>query len=90
MLNGMQYRRTDQALATPVDNELVMFDAEAGRYFGLNEVATAIWERLEHPHSLDELVESLTAEFDISKEKCREELEAFLPRLSERGLIEPV
>lgn len=84
----MRYIRSEKALATPVDDELVMFDGESGKYYGLNEVATAIWERLAQPHTVDELVESLTNEFDVAPERCREELETFIPHLLKRGLIE--
>lgn len=84
----MRYVRSEKALATPVDDELVMFDAESGKYYGLNEVATAIWERLAKPHTLEELVDGLTAEFDVAPEQCREEVAAFIPRLVERGLLE--
>lgn len=84
----MHYKRTEKALATPVDDELVMFDSESGRYYGLNEVATAIWELLEQPRSIEGLIEILTNEFEVSAETCRQEVEGFLAQLLKRGLVE--
>lgn len=82
--------RTNKALASGIKDELVMFDVEAGQYYGLNNVATAVWNHLETEKTVDELCEALTAEFDISLEECRKEMLSFLPELEEKGLIEVV
>ncbi len=80
--------RTNNALTTPVEEELVMFDTEAGKYYGLNEVATAIWNRLQNPQTIGSLINSLTAEFEISEEQCRKEVLQFLSDMINRGLVE--
>ena len=80
--------RTNAALTTPVEEELVMFDTEAGKYYGLNEVATAIWNRLQNPQTIGSLINSLTAEFEISEEQCRKEVRQFLSDMINRGLVE--
>ncbi len=80
--------RTNNALTTPVEEELVMFDTEAGKYYGLNEVATAIWNRLQNPQTIGSLINSLTAEFEISEEQCRKEVRQFLSDMINRGLVE--
>lgn len=82
--------RTNRALVSSIKDELVMFDVNAGQYYGLNNVATAVWNNLETEKTVDELAQVLTAEFDISVEECRKELLEFLPELEEKGLIEVV
>ncbi|NBB76807.1 MAG: PqqD family peptide modification chaperone [Bacteroidetes bacterium] len=82
--------RTDKALASAIDDELVMFDANAGQYYGLNSVATAVWNQLETAKTVDELAQELTTGFDISKEACLNDLLDFLPELQKKGLIEIV
>ncbi|WP_234567780.1 PqqD family protein [Rhodohalobacter sp. 614A] len=82
--------RTNRALVSSIKDELVMFDVNAGQYYGLNNVATAVWNNLETEKTVDELCQSLTQEFDISLDECREEMLAFLPELEEKGLIEVV
>ncbi|MDX1640198.1 MAG: PqqD family protein [Balneolaceae bacterium] len=82
--------RTNKALASSIKDELVMFDVEAGQYYGLNTVATAVWNHLETEKTVEELCQSLTQEFDISLEDCRKEMLTFLPELEEKGLIEIV
>lgn len=82
--------RTHKALVSSIEDELVMFDVEAGQYYGLNSVATAVWNHLETEKTVEELCQSLTQEFDISLEECRKELLEFLPELKDKGLIEVV
>ncbi|NBC02666.1 MAG: PqqD family peptide modification chaperone [Bacteroidetes bacterium] len=82
--------RTNKALVSSIEDELVMFDVNAGQYYGLNNVATAVWNHLETKKTVDELCQSLTREFDISLDECRNELLEFLPELEEKGLIEVV
>lgn len=80
-------KRTDRIVASSINDELVMFDAEAGKYYSLNSVASNIWTHLEEPKTIRELCDTLSERFDITPEKCREELIGFLPDLEKKGLI---
>ncbi len=80
--------RTKKILASPIYDELVMFDSDAGKYYGMNTVASVIWNNLEESKTIEEMCDILTGKFDISKEKCLEELIGFLPDLEKRGLIQ--
>lgn len=82
--------RTNKALVSSIEDELVMFDVNAGQYYGLNNVATTVWNHLETEKTVNELAQALTSEFDISVEECQKELLEFLPELEEKGLIEVV
>ena len=81
-------KRTNKALASAIDDEVVMFDADAGKYYGLNSVAAAVWNMLEEPATIEEICDQLTKEYDVGKEKCMDEVLGFLPDLQEKGLIE--
>lgn len=80
--------RSESALSSPIEDELVMFDSQAGKYYGLNEVAASIWNHLSEAMTVAALGDRLAAEYDITPDQCRAELLAFLPRMQERGLIE--
>ena len=83
-------QRSDQPMTSAVADELVMFDAEAGKYYGLNDVATVIWNLLEEPKTVEELCDLLTEEFDVSIEQCRKDVIKFLPKMREKGLVQEV
>ena len=40
----MRVRRIDDVLDTDIDDQTVMMDIEQGRYFGLNDTGTRIWD----------------------------------------------
>jgi hypothetical protein len=79
--------RSDEPIWSPAGPEVVMLSVEQGKYFGLNEIAAAIWERIEHPIGVDALCDSLRHDFDVSREQCEAEVLAFLDQLSAKGLI---
>ncbi|HQT26064.1 MAG TPA: PqqD family peptide modification chaperone [Burkholderiales bacterium] len=81
------FRRSGDILGAAVGEELLMMSIERGSYFSLNSVGARIWELLEHPVSIEELVIRLTEEYDVPIDTCRTEVEAFLSALRERGML---
>ncbi|MEI8355277.1 MAG: HPr-rel-A system PqqD family peptide chaperone [Deltaproteobacteria bacterium] len=82
--------RTADVVSAPVQEELVMFDVDAGKYYGLNQMAAAIWRCLENPVTVAALCAELLNDFDVSPEQCRLEVLAFLSKLETKGLIRTV
>ncbi len=68
-------------------DELVMMDASQGQYFGLNAIANLIWQLLEAPKSVDELVKVLTQQFDVSELQCRQDTELLIQQLLDKKVI---
>lgn len=83
-------KRTNKALATGIDDEVVMFDADAGKYYGLNNVAATVWNMLDEPLRIGDICDQLTLEYDVNKVTCLDEVLSFLPQLEEKGLIEVI
>ncbi|REL33809.1 PqqD family protein [Rhodohalobacter sp. SW132] len=81
-------KRSSRPLSSQVADELVMFDTESGKYYGLNNIATEVWNKIEEPVTVEELCRALTDEFDVTPQQCREDMLEFLPQLVEKGLIE--
>jgi hypothetical protein len=79
--------RSGTALSTEVDGEAVLIGIETGRYYGLDAVGTAIWNRIEQPCRLDVLCAGLVADFDGDPIVIEEETRAFLAQLVERELV---
>lgn len=80
-------RRVDGVLTAEIDGELLMMSIEHGRYFNLNAVATRIWDLLAAPVSVEELVGTLIAEYDVTPVGAHEAVERFLQDLRERSLL---
>lgn len=54
-------RRGSLFLTAGVGDETVMMNSNTGRYFGLDDIGSDIWRRLETPLSFGALVDALTA-----------------------------
>ena len=62
-----------------------------GTYTGtviLNEVSAFVWKKLQQPATLEELVESMTAEYAIDAETAAKDLKELLERFRSYELIE--
>lgn len=87
MVKTETFRRSDDLLGAAIGEELLMMSIEKGNYYSLNPVGARIWALLEQPRTLDELVTSLTQEYDVPAAACREETANFLSALRERGML---
>lgn len=81
-------RRKADLLASTMDGEIVMLDAESGHYFGLSGVGPHIWSLLEQDRSVAEVIGSVKAEFAVGPgDSVDWEVTEFLQKLVEKGLV---
>ena len=71
-----------------VDAETVVLDFDKGLYFGLNEVGTLVWNRVQQPQKVQEIRDAILRDYEVSREQCERDLFTLLEELSEKGLIE--
>lgn len=76
-----------ELLTTVVDGELIGMSVEQGACYGLNGIGTRIWDLLAEPHSVDSLVELLTAEYEVEAGECRDAVLGFIEQLRAEGLV---
>lgn len=81
------YLRSSQAITGKLSDELVMMDIDRGVYFSLNHVATRIWELLEVPMTIDDICRRLEEEFEADRSQCCSDVEQFITRMVDTGLI---
>jgi hypothetical protein len=80
--------RTDESLSTTLDGEAVLLQPEGGMYYGMNEVGTLLWERLEEPATVGDLRDALLSEFDVDRAVADRDLQRFLADVEAAGLVE--
>ncbi|KQX20753.1 MULTISPECIES: PqqD family peptide modification chaperone [unclassified Sphingomonas] len=79
--------RAADALGAPLEDKMLMLSVDQGSYFIFSQVTRRIWELLETPRSLSELVACLVGEYDVEPEVCRDEVRGVAGRLIEDGLV---
>lgn len=72
---------------TTLDGETVLLDLSSGRYYTLNRVGTAIWERCTGNQSLQGIHAALCTRFEASPKCIADDLLALVTHLSHEGLL---
>ncbi|MCI0354667.1 MAG: PqqD family protein [Acidobacteria bacterium] len=78
---------SDQVSCT-LEDEAVVLHLGKGTYYGLNPVGATVWNALQQPKTVGELVEIVTGEFEVEAGRCEGDLLELLANLQNAGLIE--
>jgi hypothetical protein len=76
----------DDVLFQELQGEAVLLDLKTGVYFGLDKIGTRMWQ-LMGVRPLSGVAEAMAAEFEVSQERCEEDLLVLVARLEEQGLL---
>lgn len=82
----MRLRSTDISTRT-IGDETVVLNLPNSTYFSVTGIGTRIFELLGEEHTIDELVEKITGEYEVAADVARRDIQAFLDRLAEARLI---
>ena len=85
-INSIVSRRQDID-TTDLDGDKVMMDLEKGQYFALNSVASTIWDEIENPIEVNEIVNKLLKEYEVEREECEKSVLEFLEGLNNASLL---
>jgi hypothetical protein len=80
-------QRDPEVIAAEADQELVMVSVATGHYYGLSDVAREIWDAIERPKKISDLVDNLVASYNIDAPSCEEHTLSFLEALLDEGLL---
>jgi len=82
--------RGSKHVETEVGGQVLMMSVEQGKYFALDQTARRIWQLVEEPVSLKQVVDKLLDEYEVEAARCEVEVLGFAERLLSNGLIVPV
>lgn len=84
---GVNYQRNPNLIATDMDGETVMMSIENSEYYGVGGAGSRIWELLESPVSLEQIVKTLCVEFKVDETTCQNDVVRFIGELQSHGLV---
>lgn len=87
MDNQSLVRRHPSLLSSTIDEDLVLFSAERGRYYGTQVVGHRIWTLVEEEVSVGALCERLLEEFMVDRATCEREVLHFVQTLADEDLV---
>ncbi len=72
---------------TDLSGEKVMIDFESGKYFMIKGSGNDIWDLIQDEITVEDIIEKLLAEYDVSREECEQSVQEFLGKLKELDFI---
>src|SRR5258706_12638473 len=75
-------------LVNELGGEAVLLNLKSERYYGLDEVATRMWQVVTTAGSLDAARETLLAEYDVEDDKLQADMSTLVDKLVAEGLLE--
>jgi hypothetical protein len=79
--------RGTSVLTGGVSGETVMMNIKSGRYFGLDDIGSAIWQRLEAPRRFGDLVDQLAADYDADPATIMDDVRTLLAEMATYDLV---
>jgi hypothetical protein len=80
-------QRDPDVIAAEADRDLVMVSIANGLYYGISDVARDIWEKIEQPRKISDLIDDLAGTYNIDRNTCEQETFSFLEDLRSEGLV---
>lgn len=77
-------------LTQDLDDELVFLDIKNEQYFGLEGMGSDIWQALTEKNSLHEAIDSLIADYDVTREQLEQDILKLVEELIDNELVEVV
>jgi hypothetical protein len=75
-------------IVSDMGEEKVMLSVHNGKYYNLGEIGGRIWELIEKPVKIEQMVETLMSEYAVAQSECEQQVISFIELLSNEGLIE--
>jgi len=79
--------RSPSVLTAEVEGEVVMLSIEQGRYFGLDDIGSDIWNRIEPPCSFGALIDRLAVDYDADRATIANDVQALLGRMAAQDVV---
>ena len=71
-----------------VADDVAILSLRDGCYYGLNPVGARIWNLIQQPIEVEEIVSTILEEYDVAPEKCQADVTRMLNELAARGLLD--
>ena len=78
---------TERQLSTTLADEVIILGLDDSMYYGLTGTGARIWELVQAPRTIEEILTAITAEFEVDRQRAETDLDALLADLQSRGLV---
>ena len=75
-------------MSTDLGKEVCILGLGSSEYYSLEEVGARIWEIIQEPKTVKEILDSILNDYAVAPERCERDLLAVLQEMADEGLIE--
>ena len=79
--------RASNNIVSDMGEEKVILSIENGKYYNLGVMGGQIWDLIEAPVTVLQLIDMLTEQYEVERHTCEEQLIPFLLHMLDEGLI---
>lgn len=83
-------RIPEGVLSHDLDDEAVLLNLNTGIYLGLDPVGRRIWHLIQEQGSLQSIADTIVQEYDVTPERCAEDLLSLVDQMLEQKIIEEI
>jgi hypothetical protein len=92
--NG-RYQRNHDVVSRKIEGELIIVPIRSGvgdlnSLYTLNPVGSVLWDFMDQGHTIQEMVQRICDEFEVTAAQAQQDIEAFLDSLMTEQLIQSV
>ncbi len=80
-------KNSDLVIDRVLDNEALLIHLSSGDYFSLDSVGTRIWESIDGSRTVQDLVDLILEEYNVSREQAVTDVLQLVAQLADEGLI---
>lgn len=77
----------EEHVSSDVSDEVVILNFQDDTYYGLNPVGARIWKLIQEPRRVRDVCDQLLEEYEVTPERCEQEVAELLGDLAGRGLV---
>lgn len=80
-------KKNPDVIGKTVRGEMVLLNHVTGRYYGLNKVGCAFWEKIDGKRNMEEIISLLLNDFNVEQERLAKDIDGLMKTLVENKLI---
>ena len=80
------YVADPEVVASEVDGGAALLDLRSSQYYGLNPVGSFVWDQIQSPRTLDDIVDAVAEAFDVQPDACRADIDRLLVQVCDAGV----
>ncbi|MBZ2166320.1 PqqD family peptide modification chaperone [Methanobacterium spitsbergense] len=77
----------DDVVSCDLDGEAAILNMNDGVYYGLDPIGAKIWNLIQKPRVVNDIVEIIWDEYDVDKNQCKCDIFELIKELLDNGLV---